>query len=86
VSKVKFQNADSAGTDCLKTCRRDLAKNHCVWLREAGLLPDNSLTPIVYISPLVSYEGEGLNSNAVPTESLKDIGEDEVVVIKHRLS
>ena len=57
-----------------------------MWLRDVGLLPDSSLTPNVYISPLVSYEGEGLNSNAVPTESLKDIGDDEIVVIKHRLA
>lgn len=85
MTKVQFQNADSTGKDCLKTCRRDLARNHRVWLRNVGLLPDNSLTSTVYISPLVSYEGEGLNSNAVPTESLRDIGEDEVVVIKHRL-
>ncbi|KAK6747003.1 hypothetical protein RB195_000320 [Necator americanus] len=52
-----LKNADSAGKDCLSTCKRDLAVLNKKWLMKAGAIVDKEP---VYLSSSLSYGGEGL--------------------------
>ncbi|VDN32460.1 unnamed protein product, partial [Cylicostephanus goldi] len=52
-----LKNAESAGKDCLSTCRRDLAFLHRKWLKAVGAKMGNDP---VYLSSALSYCGEGL--------------------------
>ncbi|KAL6738779.1 hypothetical protein Aduo_012291 [Ancylostoma duodenale] len=52
-----LKNAESAGKDCLSTCRRDLALLNKKWLKKAGA---RIKTEPVYLSCSLSYCGEGL--------------------------
>ncbi|CAD5225846.1 unnamed protein product [Bursaphelenchus xylophilus] len=54
-----LKNPDSAGVDCPSTCRRDLSNLHAKWLQQAGIILEKE---ILFISPLRTYDGEGLSS------------------------
>lgn len=62
-----LKNSDDARKDCPSTCRSDLYTQHYKWLKSAGALFENKIveqqsTKIEFeVSPLVSYNGEGLS-------------------------
>jgi len=81
-----LKNPDSAGKDCLSTCRRDLSRNHRRWLLDAGLISneEEEKSPI-FIHPLISYEGEGLTAEAIPQLNeikSKRAGDAKAVIVK----
>lgn len=58
------KNADDAGRDCPSTARRDLYRLHRSLVEAAGgkiEISDSDAESAVEISPLASYEGEGLS-------------------------
>lgn len=52
-----LKNADDAGKDCPSTSRRDLFRLHKMYVERAGGQVNGD---VVEISPLLSYEGEGI--------------------------
>ena len=69
--KLEFsplKNADACGVDCPATCRRDLARVHAQWLSKLGIHTEKT----VFISPMLSYDGEDLNREQVE-EALKHV-------------
>ncbi len=88
------------GLDCKKenalTCKQDLYAQHVRWLRRAGALFDSDIEPTIdedknnnlpeiEISPMVSYNGEGLQELvagkmlASPLYIYKDSKNNEIV-------
>ena len=59
-----LKNSDEAKKDCPSTCRADLYAQHYSWLKNAGAVFDLKIDQVdrimFEISPLVSYNGEGL--------------------------
>ncbi|KAH7719952.1 UTP--glucose-1-phosphate uridylyltransferase family protein [Aphelenchoides avenae] len=57
-----LKNADSAGRDCPSTCRRDLAEEQARWIspQSRAALVGEDATKRIYVSPMLSYAGEGL--------------------------
>uniref|UniRef100_A0A183G1M9 Glutamine amidotransferase type-2 domain-containing protein n=1 Tax=Heligmosomoides polygyrus TaxID=6339 RepID=A0A183G1M9_HELPZ len=53
-----LKNAESAGRECLSTCKRDLAHLNKKWLESAGAIVKDGP---VYIDASLSYCGEGLD-------------------------
>ncbi|RNA30076.1 UDP-N-acetylhexosamine pyrophosphorylase [Brachionus plicatilis] len=62
-----LKNSDEAKKDCPATCRADLYAQHYTWLKNAGALFDHKMDyggrVMFEISPLVSYNGEGLRQH-----------------------
>lgn len=58
-----LKNADSVGTECLTTCRRDYYAECKRWLDRAGVQTDSDRP--IFIHPLFSYAGEVPFSNFV---------------------
>lgn len=56
-----LKNADPSGVDCPATCKRDLARVHASWLKKLGIHTEKT----VFISPLLTYDGEDLNREEV---------------------
>mmetsp|Transcript_20288 Transcript_20288/g.30145 ORF Transcript_20288/g.30145 Transcript_20288/m.30145 type:complete len:495 (+) Transcript_20288:120-1604(+) len=60
-----LKNAPGSARDCPETCRQLLKHLHAKWIEKAGgKITSNTQgeQPIVEISPLLSYEGEGLEA------------------------
>jgi UDP-N-acetylglucosamine/UDP-N-acetylgalactosamine diphosphorylase len=62
-----LKNGEDAKSDNPTTCRNDLMEQHLKWLKKAGanlIKDDFSVLPVpkLEISPLVSYNGENLES------------------------
>ncbi|GMT17447.1 hypothetical protein PFISCL1PPCAC_8744, partial [Pristionchus fissidentatus] len=53
-----LKNPDSAGTDCLTTCRRDIYNAHAGWLVKAGATVGEGVS--IRVKPSRSYDGENL--------------------------
>lgn len=58
-----LKNSNDKETDCLNTCLNDLSKNHFKWLNSAGVLNNIKFDGKIFISPLITYSGEGFNEN-----------------------
>jgi len=57
-----LKNSDSVKSDNPRTCRESLMRLHANWLKNSGAkLDSQSKSPQIEISPLVSYNGEGLD-------------------------
>ncbi|PAV77716.1 hypothetical protein WR25_01133 [Diploscapter pachys] len=56
-----LKNAESAGVDCLSTCRRSLANETRRWLKESGFVLPKGL--VTYIKADETYAGEGLQAD-----------------------
>jgi UDP-N-acetylglucosamine/UDP-N-acetylgalactosamine diphosphorylase len=51
-----LKNSDSVGVDCPRTCRLDLWRVHCQWLRDAGANVDDDAH--IEVDSQLSYMGE----------------------------
>jgi len=62
-----LKNSDEAKKDCPSTCRADLYAQHYTWLKNAGAMFDHKMDQVgkvlFEVSPLVSYNGEGLREH-----------------------
>lgn len=64
-----LKNSNDVGHDCLDTCLRDLSAIHILWIKAAGISVDveklNAKNLKLFISPLLSYFGEGLTKDCI---------------------
>ncbi|CAI5446349.1 unnamed protein product [Caenorhabditis angaria] len=76
-----LKNAESAGKDCLSTCKNDLAALNSKWLQHAGATIEENGKHF-YLNTLISYDGENLQELRGKSIN-QDLIDSDKIIAKH---